>query len=513
MPEDPRSSYSYFTDPAPVRITVPTGWWRLLPTTGADGARDVTAQLVRWPGETSTPAVIVTVARLSLWELEQTLRFPFPRAVHTTFAASPRRDALVFPGPSGGWQVAHGQLLLDVGLDQDERPWRASRVDLTGREPATYGRLLHTDPPLRTWQRDLYQVDVVGAGTDDGVYGSRHDGSRHNLTYRVWLGGDVVFAGDDVMIPAGWDPRSDDAVREVIGQVIYQQWDRRELSFAQQSFLDVHRECLALESVGLPPPYPAGTRVRVDSPGGMTATGTIRRPVVRGGRTTGYLWRPDVADLPGHPGHGHPGYLLRADAAQVRATLEGKDTAVDGPDGPMIIAFGATVAAVDDPRFARGKVLRALDEEGRLAYDIQPDDDLRACHRLHADDVIPLTGTAWPTVDRLLQARDAAHVPLIAGEILVTVREIAVMPAVDPPVANALVRHGLLSPDRVLDPDTPDPISAAYPDPSGLPGVSSLPDVFTLSDAVDPDGPPPPRFPEPPSEPPDPGIGPMGMDL
>jgi hypothetical protein len=153
IPGDPRGSLLYLADPAPALMAVPAGWWRLLATRGADGARTVTAQLVRWPVEDGPPPLIVTVARPSLADLEQTLGFPLPQAVGATLASSSPRNDLVLPGPFGGWQVAQAQLLLDIGLDWDERPWRASRVDLAGREPATYGRLLHVDPPLRTWQQ------------------------------------------------------------------------------------------------------------------------------------------------------------------------------------------------------------------------------------------------------------------------------------------------------------------------------------------------------------------------
>lgn len=501
---DPRGSYPYFTDPAPVRITVSAGWWRFLATTGADDARAVTAQLLGWPAEDGEPPLIVSVARPSLADLEQTLGFPLPQAVGATLASSPPRNDLVLPGPFGGWQVAQAQLLLDIGLDWDERPWRASRVDLAGHEPATYGRLLHVDPPLRIWQHDPYRVDIVSATPGgDGLAGG-----GHALTYRVCLNGDVIFAGQDALIPAESDPRSDDAVRRVIDRVIDQPWDRGEASFAQQSFLDVNRERLALRALRLTPPYSGGTRILVDLPGGLTATGVVRGPVVRGGRTAGYLWRPDVADLPGHPGHRRPDYVLYADAERVRDTLAGQDTAVDGPDGPVVLTFGATIATVDDPRFDRGTVLRAVDDAGRLAYDVQPIDDPRVWHRLDVHDVIPLTGTAWPTIDRLLLARDIDRVPLIPGEILVAVREVAVMPDVDPPVAGALVREALLSADRVLDPDAP--FWPAHPAFSDVPQAADVPGLPPVAGATGPPGIPSPRLPEPPEGP---GFGAMGPDL
>jgi len=466
---DPRSSHTYATDLAPVRITVRTGWWRFLPTTDAGGGASVTAQLLRLNGGSESADLVVTAVGRSVRELEQTLGFRLPSTVEGALRRVRPRDDLVLPGPVGGWKAAQARLLLDIGLDPEELPWRASRVDADGCVPDTYGRLMHADRPLRSWQHDPYRVEIVDSSRDNPFL----DEEPFQLTYRICLGDRVVFAGDDVTVAARLTDRSDDAVREVVRQVLDRPRNPRDLTYTQQSFLEVQQDRLTLRTRSVTPPYPPRTRIRVDIGGGIAATGIVRGPVVRDGRTTGYLWRPDVADLPGHPGYRNPDHLRYADAAQVRDTLAARDTAVEGPDGPLVLTFGATVASIDDPRFERGRVLRAVDDGGRLTYDVQPHNDRAARYRVDVNDVIPLTGTAWPTIDRLLDARTAAGVPLISGEILVAVREIAMMPTGAPLVPAALVRHPLLSPDRILDPGLP---SAAHdpaaPDatPGELPG-------------------------------------------
>lgn len=487
--EDPRAYRAFAADRAPVRITVPSGWWRFLPTREADGAGSVTAQLVRWNADNASADLVVTAVRRTVWDLEQTLGFRLPATVEGLLHHGQPRDDLVLPWPDGGWRAAQGQLLVDVGLDPADQPWRASWVNAGGFQ-TTYGRRMHSDRPLRSWQHEPYMVEIVGAYRDNPVL----DSEPLQLTYRICLGDRVVFAGDDVTIPSELAGGSDDAVREVIRQALDRPRDPRDLTYVQQSFLDVQRERLALRTLGLAPPYSPGSRVRVDLQGGMAATGVVRGPVVRNGRTTGYLWRPDVADLPGHPGYRNPDYLRYAEGTRVRDTLAAKDTAIEGQGGPVVLTFGATVASVDDPRFDRGRVLRAVDDDGLLVYDVEPDNNRGASYRLDVDDVIPLSGTAWPTVDRLLEARAAAGVALVPGEILVTLREIAMMPYSGRMVPAALVRQELHSPDRLLDPDTPSAAVDVVP-ADGLPGHLPALDPFGTAE------PPPPSLPELPDTP------------
>ena len=138
----------------PVCVQVPVGWWRLRPTR-SPGQRTcgVVAELVGGElGPDAAGPVVVTVAALSIWRLEELLGWPLPVACRAVLEAARPRDETTAPPPSRPPDGAH---------PRECRPWQASLVLLAGRPPATYGRLTHDSPPARSWTQARLRVDVL----------------------------------------------------------------------------------------------------------------------------------------------------------------------------------------------------------------------------------------------------------------------------------------------------------------------------------------------------------------
>jgi len=347
----------------------------------------------------------------TLGELEQHLGFALPGAVREHLAAG---------------QQAHParRLRAFTFLDTDDRSrdWSAqtqpapdSPVHIPGRPEGTYQRAIRAEPPLRAWEEDGYRVEILAATPfDDPDTG----GVRQTVDYRLSHNGRMIFSGDDIECPGHVDPASDEAVRAVAELLTLS--TSEPTNPVHRAFLDNHAELLTAYLQPPDPPYPEGTRVVRDERGRAT-TGTITEPVTSpDGELIAYAWRPDHADLPGHPWQHQPWQAVLIPPGQLRPTLAAPDLGVTGwtPDTPL--AHGATVTVGADQAGSRmtGRVVRAFADPGGLSYQVQPDDPIEPPVRASAADIDPVAGTAWPSIGHLTAARAKAGVPLQPGEVL-----------------------------------------------------------------------------------------------
>ncbi len=430
---------AYLADPAPVKFTAPGGWWRLRPTMGPIGPRMVTAELFT---ELKVP-VLQVQARLG--ELDGHLAFPITDQMH---------DRLRRAAPQPHFVAVYAMLTPEhVARDARLRPWRASRVDLAATAPTTYGKLRHDDPPLRSWMDpggDIH-IEITSAAA---VRTKHSTDPALAVAYRVNHEGLAVFSGRSVTLAGNVDPTSDAALRAVVDDL--PRLRAKALTGRQREFLDASGH---LAHAVAEMPAGAGTRIAVQGPPGLPgATGTVLM-VIPGRSGERCLWRPDAADLPGHPWRGDRTRLIDTPAELATPVLTAKDTAVAHPTAPPHLTYGALIATIDDADTIGGVVLRAFPTEKDLIYEFQPVEVGQSARRIDAGEVVPVTGTAWPDLETLLAARDAANISLAVGESLLTLREAARV--VDRPRGPAL---GPITPvdslDLALDPDllsAPDP--------------------------------------------------------
>lgn len=449
-------------DAFPLCVQVPAGWWRIFPLAGAgERAREYVAQLVTGPdGPVWGGRPVFTARQPTLWRLEESLGWALPLAGHATLQAAPAwtttsRQQVRRPGAPrtrGGMPPRSGPLALpDSGRRLEYRPWRASLVLRAHHPPATYGRLRHGEGPTPRWDWHETSVEVVAAEPVAVTAG----GGGHRLAYRLSHRGQVVFAGEGVPLARGHQPRSTEAIRAVVTAVTTGR-GADPLLEGQRSYLEVCGPALAAAARPVGHPYPWGTRIAVSTGGGARwTTGTVLGTAGgRGGRLE-YLWRPDVADLPGHPWRQHRGLVLRAGVREVTVSLDRPDVHTVTPHGEdAVLATGALVATIDDPRFAVGTVLRAYAGDGGPTprYEIQPHDAPTGPVVLGATDVTGRAGTAWPTVADLLLARAAAGLDLRPFELIMTVRDYA-LAADSPHGPHLAITAGSGAVDAALDPD------------------------------------------------------------
>lgn len=452
--ETPQSDIEYLTDPAPVKIVTPAGWWRFRPTFAARPATAVTAEL--FLDGMKTPVLQV---RAGLWDLEQQLGFLLPKpAQERLLRATPHPHFVaVFTGLDPETVTTRGNL----------RPWRASRVDLTGTTPTTYGRLCHADKPLRSWHDPAHNITVDIVNAARVPLGNTWE---TRLAYRIHHEDLVVFAGTQLAL-ALHDPTSDDAIRHVAQSTVLTAPTTGPLTARQKVFLDAHGADLVHAVAAVTTPRP-GTRIAVQGPPGLPGATGVMVGKIDSAAESHYVWRPDVADLPGHPWRHRPSRHLTTPASRVTPTLQVKDTAVGGDHHVPYLAYGARVQTIDDPRTAGGTVLRLFHGDGRPYYEIQPD-EAHPPLTINVDDVVATAGTAWPTIGSLLDARQAAGLQLSEGELLVTLRETApvidstagpipaptrpllcIDPALDPDILALASDHAALSPASPPPPNT-----------------------------------------------------------
>ncbi|MBL7518186.1 hypothetical protein I6A84_08670, partial [Frankia sp. CNm7] len=329
-----------------IEITTDSGIWRLGATLGkTDEGMRVTAELATDPAGTGTLTPVWTTAQPSLAALEETLGWAIPL---------PAQNLLRPTVPRRGQHAQSARPLPDDVARALARPTRTSLVHVTDQPTYSYGRLLTAEDPVCRWEQGAVRVDLFAGVSADGPV----------LGYRIseLLPGQqpaVLFAGAHDDLPEWDDRHADDAISTVLVRAIRRGLDDTDGTPRQHAFLNRHHQLLAAAASFPPdPPYPPGTRVVVHRDNqALRATGTILAAVED---TTGqaYLWRPDAADLPGHPWRDHPSWALRAGPWHCTPTLATPAPATTGPDGPVVLTLGAVVATIDDPRFHTGTVLR-----------------------------------------------------------------------------------------------------------------------------------------------------------
>ncbi|MBL7498777.1 hypothetical protein I6A84_10050 [Frankia sp. CNm7] len=364
--------------------------------------------------------------------LEEAVGFAIPRQIQQYLRDLPPRPG--WPGPPEG--------PLSDETVRAHRPTRHSPVRVAGEPASRHGRLLRHEEPLIDWERDGVRVEVFLGTASRGL----------SLGYRIseitpGRERDVVFCGVRRTLPSLDGDPVDDTIRHVVLTVIGRALHDDTVTERQHAFVRRHRAVIGAV-VARPPdhPFPDGTRVVAHkSDPARRATGTVL-VAVDDADGHGYLWRPDAADLPGHPWRDQPTWALRAHPDDLRPTL-----AVPEALDSAFLTTGAQVATIDDPRFATGTVLRAFADGGAPRYEIEPHDVPLPPVVLDADDLVPLRGTAWPTVEVLLAARATAGLSPQAGEMLVTARETAIVLAT-PDGPDVLTAPGRRQTNPALDP-------------------------------------------------------------
>jgi hypothetical protein len=351
------------TDPptGPVRIDTPSGWWRF----GWEPSLATLYAQHRASGDTvnDEPAIWFGAEPLAcptVGSLEERLGFALPHVVRialesaqrTRPAADVRGYEFLRDGPDGD-----ADSTTDVPGAR-ERPDMACAVRVPGEPPTTYRAALLASPALRSWAARLeggqrgsagcVQVEILAAAPTVGADG---EAAGQLVAYRLSHEGRVVFSGDDITAPDHVDPGSDDAVRAVVDMLC--QPDGVALTPSQRAFLNAHADAVIEMVRGPDPPYPPGTRVTVTADGTGTATaGTVMEAVDgKDGQVAGYVWRPDAADLPGHPWQHNPNHGLVSAAEHVSPALPPTDVGADMgalPSAPRGRPAPATVTIIRD---------------------------------------------------------------------------------------------------------------------------------------------------------------------
>jgi hypothetical protein len=421
-----------------IRIGTQTGWWELgwdpslasfqaqhyRGTPVADAAREPSAELGAAPGEVPTVGI-----------LEERLGFALPASVREALGADQRSRpgaevrAYDFVSTSAPGATGDASRAIEPAVDPDLRPGPGSGVQLPDTGPTTYAQAMLAKQPLRVWEAEagdgtsfgLVRVEIIAAEpyTDPDTRTG-----RQAITYRVCQDARVVFSGDDITAPADVDPRGDDAVRAVV-DLLCHPTDGQRLTESQRASLAANADLLTGLVSPLDPPYPPGTRVTVRADRRTTPTTGVVLEAVDGpdGKVSAYVWRPDAAELPGHPWRVHPDHGLVLPANQVTPTLAPADTGVRDWTPSVPLAYGAIVEITGDGGHpVTATVLRAMRDgpDGRLVYDLQPDAAGVAPLRVAAAELSPLTGTAWASVEQLLAQRARDGVPVEVGEVLAT---------------------------------------------------------------------------------------------
>lgn len=386
--------------------------------------------------------------RGSIWQVEEELGFALPLDVHLALRDDRAAASLDWLAP-GEFPLVSGGVLPDE--PSQTVPRRHHRVYTPQNGPRTYGRLQHAAPPVRSWENDRYRLEILGSAL------TREPGLQLTLgAYRVWVDGRIILAGQDLDLTT-IDPTSDTALRRLAQQCL--SWERAARGYTARQTAFLQDDLAGLQAALAVPaaPYPPGTRIQARGSADATAAlGTVVTTARDSTGTLHYVWRPDVYDLPGHPFQEHHiDHTLASPEHLVEPTLHGPDTAIDGPDAPIVLTYGGRIRTIDHPHVDQGTVTRALIGRDDLIYEIRPDGQTGTV-RLPAQDVEPIAGTAWPTVESILDARAAAGLPLADDEILVALRELTT--TTRGPLGPAVNTPGrpLHSLDVTLDPDSPD---------------------------------------------------------
>jgi hypothetical protein len=452
---------------ATVEVETAMGRWELdwHPGQGTFVARHTTDADQPYGGELTHALGGVQGEIASVGVLEERLGFPLPHSVRDHLAATQRSRPAVLVGARSFTRLYEDEHPTEIG--QRERPTPTSRVRVTGKRESSYDA---EQPALRVWEDGGYRVEILAAAPVP----EPEMAGQQALTYRLLHEHRVIFSGDDILAPADADPASDTAVRQVV-TLLCQPDEEIPISRAQAAFLDAH--AAALSDLVHPPrsPYPGGTRIVVTTHGdpGSGVTGVVVEPIHEsGGPTTSYSWRPDLADLPGHPWRANPGHCFVSPADQVAPTLAAPDTGLADWAPHIPLAYGAVVTfPADDGRPITATVLRAHPTPDGLVYDLQPTGPDTEPVRVPVTDVQPVAGTAWSTVDALLTARTEAGIRPEPAELLCAGGQLARVE--DGPEGPAVVRL-----DHTLGPfgEPADDVPSPLPSIRGL----SPPETVTV---------------------------------
>jgi hypothetical protein len=284
-------------------------------------------------------------------------------------------------------------------------------------QPVAYGVRLEQDPPDA--------VADLGDGTRLELRGgeARPATGDRRVAYRLTHHGHVMFAGEDIFAPADADLTAADAGRALLALVLDPDAPQRTryLSSAQTAFVRDHGD--RLRAAVEPPqhPYPVGTRVAA-LVGGERVTGVVTYAAVNQDRVLAYSWRPDVAELPGHPHRHHHEHQLASPPQRLAPTLAPPFAAPAGEGVPL--TFGAVVALAhpDSGERVEAVVLRAYRDGGaRFLYQVQPLEAGSGAELVVAAEECALVrGTWWPSHDDLVAARTSAGLELTPGEVFAT---------------------------------------------------------------------------------------------
>jgi hypothetical protein len=399
-----------------------TGWWEF----HADHAGgDLTAVHTADPATGLRPR---TVTGATPWALEEQFGFPLPHLLHQSLRrlrrpapGVPTPDTAAPPSGSGTRDVpgdppAGGPV---HGIHAFGPTW-ASRLHLPDQPDlpavvAAYGTACWGGPPRwRAWHAGEVRLDIVGVSPTANGY---------RLSHRDR----VIFAGQDLDTDAPEKAATDDDIRRLVYLLTTYDPDAVGMTAPQRRFVEEHGEALCRAVVPPATPYPVGTRV-ID---GSLRRGTIRFGDPDGAATT-YGWRPDVADLPGHPWADLPYAAIVSAASDLHPTIEGIDVGLEGwrPERPL--AYGALVAIpTPDAATVTATVIRCYTTAAGIAYHLQPHTEGAARVVAPAIAVTPIRGTAWPTSRAMLAARDAAGIHHDPDEIidLAVIAQPAIQPA------------------------------------------------------------------------------------
>jgi hypothetical protein len=151
--------------------------------------------------------------------IEERVGFPLPEQVHDVLRRIPGEPYFSAKAQT----ISMAKIWETPGL----RPETASDVSILGRDPVPYGDMFGGE--LRVWTDRDVRVEILGSRSTTLRAGG---GSR--LAYRILQEGAVIFAGDDVMIPAGMNPASVDALRTVVAGG---EWDPETFTQRQEHFM------------------------------------------------------------------------------------------------------------------------------------------------------------------------------------------------------------------------------------------------------------------------------------
>ncbi|MCM3883540.1 hypothetical protein [Frankia sp. R82] len=407
----------------PVFIHVDGAYWELHHARSA-ASPIVVAEL--YPTGTRTEPVEATYrVAAPRWRLEESLGFVIPESMYQAVLAAPAQTIDAAPAAANDFPSA----------DRDRwRPTRTSPVLMPGAGFATYGRILHDNAPLRTWEDGSHRIEIVSLTAGPAA--------AQAVSYRLWLDSDLT-AADNVPVSQELDAEDDELVRQVAAHAITGRAPST-LTARQQSAVAAHGKDL-LRSIALPAsPYPQGTRVALVGKDGRPTdiTVTVTDTITDANGATWYAVHPEISRIPGHPLREHPDAFLILSADDLVPTLQAPSSGIE-----PILSYGSRVRTIDHHTVTTGTVVRTFARADVPWYEIQADDLAESTVRLSAQDIEPISGSFWPSIDDLVATRTEAGIHLQEGEVLVSLSGFATV--------DAGPQGPVLGPERELPPRDP----------------------------------------------------------